>query len=130
MNTYRYARPMDNIAEIEDNNTKTPAQETTQRRLEFFNIYDVHNAITKHFDRPFKKLLFVAPSQITDGCIAEFYDDEMKVTIATCRVRFRNQYSVDIKTGNITVSVDLSDLSFKPLAMSISDALTARSTAK
>ncbi len=121
----------DNIAEYDG---PTPGPKSTNgpepsvaKCAEFFSIYDAEAAISKQFDRVFKKLLFVAPPQVNDGCVAEFYDDEMKIVVATCRMRFRNQFNVDIKTGAITISADLSDLSFKPLVMSISSALATRS---
>ncbi len=97
-----------------------PAPQTTPINTPTYNVYTAQAEIIKHYDRQFKKLLFVAPSQVIDGCIAEYYDDEMKVTVATCRIRFRNQYSVDTKTGDMAIVVDLTDLSFKSLVLNVS----------
>ncbi len=77
-----------------------------------YNILDINEAITKRFGRPLKQLLFIAPQQIIDGCVVNLYDDEMKVTVASCRVRFGNKLEINTQSGDLSLAVSLSDLSF------------------
>ncbi len=119
-------QPADNIADVQQSSPTTAPQAVQSTStlaptsIPTYNVYTARAEIIKYYDRQFKKLLFVVPSQVIDGSAAEFYDDEMKITVATCRIRFRNQYSVDTKTGDLALSVELSDLSFKPLILNVS----------
>lgn len=79
---------------------------------EFLNIHQVLGEISKHYERSFKNLSFVPASQLTDGCTVDFIDPQMKVPIASARIRFRNQSIIDQQSGEIFVRAALSDLTF------------------
>ncbi len=91
----------------------------------YTNILDVYNAITKKFERPFKRLLFVAPQQIVDGCVINLYDDEMKVVVASCRGRFGNRLDINTHSGELALAITLSDLSFGNQVANVSDVVAS-----
>lgn len=80
---------------------------------QFFNIAQACDSIVAKYDRGFKHLKLNMPMQFVDGGIVEFIDDEMKVIIATARMRFRNRLNIDKENGTMHVEVWLSDLSFE-----------------
>lgn len=86
--------------------------ETQKQPTEFFNVQQAIDLISEKYGRTFRRLLFVISSQITDGSIVEFYDEEMRVTVASCRLRYRNKLCIDKQTGTLTSIVELSDMSF------------------
>jgi hypothetical protein len=93
-------------AKIQDGVTAPPREET------LFTITSACQKIALHYDRSFKNLQFIPSMQITDGCVAEFVDEEHHMTVASCRMRFLNRIRVDRNTAEMTVEVLLSDLSF------------------
>lgn len=109
----------DNIARVEDvtDRPEQPTQQPTQQVQdvavkEFFNLGEVVRSINSQYEREFPKLTFNTPQQITDGCVAEFIDASMGVTVATARVRIRNRLIINNENGEMFLQVQLSDLSF------------------
>ncbi len=109
---------MDNIAEAA---SEPMASGPTVKPDGYLNILQAKLAIMKHFDRSFKQLLFLPPLQMVDGSVASFIDGEMKITLATCRVRLRNQMIINRETGDIMIDVGLSDLTFSASYVNLSD---------
>ncbi len=112
---------MDNIAEnsgaVSDSVTPGPVIKPDG----YLNIMQAKIAIIKRFDRSFKQLLFLPPLQMVDGSVASFIDGEMKVTLATCRIRLRNQMVINRETGDITIEAGLSDLTFNASYVNVAD---------
>lgn len=77
-----------------------------------YNVSTAVQIIAKHYEREFPKLSFNTQSQITDGTTVDFIDTSMNVTVATARLRFRNKLTINNETGDMFISVDLSDMSF------------------
>lgn len=108
----------DNIAQprVEDITDKpeaapavTPAVTSTP---DFYNLAETIKAISKFYEREFPKMSFNTPAQITDGCVVEFIDTSMNVTVASARVRIRNRLIVNNENGDMFLQVHLSDLAF------------------
>ena len=120
----------DNIARVEDvteqsaqstqQSTQQSAQSTQQSAQEFFNLGEVVRSINSQYEREFPKLTFNTPQQITDGCVAEFIDASMGVTVATARVRVRNRLIINNENGEMFLQVQLSDLSFSRPSVPVS----------
>lgn len=87
---------------------------------EFFNLGEAIRAVVKQYEREFPKLTFNTPVQITDGCVVEFIDASMNVTVATARVRVRNRLIVNNENGDMFLQVHLSDLAFSRSSMQVS----------
>lgn len=85
---------------------------TTQQAPDLVNIYQATEQIIRHYDRDFKNIKFVLPTQIIDGSQADFIDGDSKSIIATCRLRTRNQLHINTSTGNIYVDVKISDITY------------------
>jgi uncharacterized protein with HEPN domain len=96
---------------------QTSAQAPVQ---EFFNLGEAIRAVVKQYEREFPKLTFNTPAQITDGCVVEFIDASMNVTVATARVRVRNRLIVNNENGDMFLQVHLSDLAFSRSSMQVS----------
>lgn len=88
------------------------AKETEKSDFAFFNLSQVCEQITKHYNRTFKQLVFSTSRQLTDGSAVEFTDDEVNAIVATARIRYANKLLVDKTTGELSVQAVLSDLSF------------------
>lgn len=78
-----------------------------------YNIHQVCELISEHYERGFKHLRFSPPMQITDGSAAEFIDDDFKITVATCRIRLLNKLHINTNTGDMLLGVALSDIVFQ-----------------
>lgn len=79
---------------------------------EFFNLADALRMIAKYYERDFPKLSFSIPAQIIDGCVIDFVDGAMGITIASARLRVRNRIIVSNETGDMFLQTQLSDLAF------------------
>lgn len=109
----------DNIAQprVEDV-TDAPAPVAAQPSAtqvpqpEFYNLAEAVKAVSTFYEREFPKLSFNTPAQITDGCVVEFIDTSMSVTVATARVRVRNRLIVNNENGDMFLQVHMSDLAF------------------
>lgn len=77
-----------------------------------FTIAQACEMIATHYEREFKHLKFIPPMQIIDGCSVEFIDDNVKVVVATARIRFRNRVHINKTTGEMHMELLLSDISF------------------
>lgn len=80
---------------------------------DMFTIKQVCEIISRYYDRAFKRLKFCPPAQIVDGGIAEFIDENVKATVATCRIRIRNILHINKQTGSMQLEVHLSDIMFQ-----------------
>jgi hypothetical protein len=89
-----------------------PAPPAAVPAPELFNIAEAFKMVSKHYERDFPKMTFNTPQQITDGCIVEFVDSSMGVTVATARVRVRNRLVVNNETGDMFLLTQLSDLAY------------------
>ena len=99
----------------------TPNAQTAQPvQQEFFNLGEAIRAIVKNYEREFPKLTFNTPAQIIDGCVVEFIDASMNVTVGTARVRVRNRLIVNNENGDMFLQVHLSDLAFTRSSMQVS----------
>jgi hypothetical protein len=111
------------VTDITDNIDPTPAvAESTPapQSVELYNIAVAMRTIAAHYEREFPKLTFSTQSQIVDGCVAEFVDTAMGVTVATARIRFRNKLIVNDQSGDIFLAVELSDMSFTKPSLNLS----------
>ena len=110
------------LAEMQDSmeavEAAAPAPAPAQR--EYFNLHEICELISRHYGRGFKRLSFSPPMQIVDGCIAEFIDDDMKVIVASARMRFRNRVHVDKENGQMRLEIMMSDLTFKRSSLELS----------
>lgn len=78
-----------------------------------FTVKQMCEIISRYYDRAFKRLKFCPPAQIVDGGIAEFIDEDIKATVATCRIRIRNILHINKQTGSMQLEVHLSDIMFQ-----------------
>ena len=99
------------VMEAVQEQTMQPAAQP-EKVPEFLSLTEAIALITKQYERNFPKLTFNTPMQIIDGGVAEFIDASMNVTVATARIRIRNQLIVDNKSGIMYMAVQLSDLTF------------------
>jgi hypothetical protein len=116
----------DNIDEptpAEEQEFATPPQSVAH---EYFNIREACDLIARHYGHGFKHLSFIPPMQIVDGCVVEFVDDNMKVVVASARMRFRNRVHIDKDSGQMRLEIVMSDLTFirSRLELSVSNPVT------
>jgi hypothetical protein len=86
---------------------------------DFSNLNETCKRIIEHHKKDFKQLMFTVPSQIVDGCGVEFTDVETKTIVATGRLRFRNRMVVDKGTGNMQITVQISDISYSSSSITL-----------
>jgi hypothetical protein len=120
----------DNVAPASDAQAVTqasgaPAQAPTPvdprtKIPEFFTIAHAIRCTSEYYGRDFKTLNFSPPSQILDGCVVEFIDPTMGVTVSTARLRTRNFISLNKDTGDMLMPCHLSDLAFTKPSVPIS----------
>lgn len=114
-------QPSDNIAAAQPNdaNTQTAASQPPTPP-EFYNLAVALRMISNHYERDFPKMRFNTPAQITDGAVVEFVDTSMDVTVATARVRVRNMLNVNNSTGDMSMVVHLSDMTYTKTGVNVS----------
>ncbi len=83
-----------------------------------FTIIQACKLIGAYYKRDFKDLQFTGPMQFIDGGVCEFVDNG--TVVATARMRFKNQMTVDNKTGAMMVPAYLTDLAFRRDSISVS----------
>lgn len=105
--------PAENVPTAQPTARPTAQSKPSQQPLpELFNLADAVRAINSYYEHEFPKLTFNTPQQITDGCIAEFIDTSLSATVASARVRIRNQLTLNNDNGEMMLRVHLSDMSF------------------
>jgi len=87
--------------------------ETPTDYPEMFNLHQACKLISAYYERSFKRLKFIPPAQIIDGGVAEFNDEVLKIVVATCRIRVRNNLHISQETGELKMDICLSDLAFQ-----------------
>lgn len=115
----------DNIADVEIANTIGTPDDAAPSKSHvpidnMFNISQACGLIASHYKRCFEHLRFTPPMQITDGCIAEFIDEQLKITVASVRMRIRNKCYIDKIDGEMRLQVHLSDISFTRAQLEVS----------
>lgn len=83
-----------------------------------YDIKQLYELISRHYQRKFEKMSLCIPSQIVDGGVAEFVDEDSGKTLATTRIRMRNRLDID-SSGQMKVDVRMSDVVFARPTLSI-----------
>jgi hypothetical protein len=101
---------------LPDNVVDTPAATNTVHVMG--SPVDIKKALEAHYKRSFGGLELRMGEQIMDGSIVEFVDTDLKVPVASGRLRFTNNVATSSE-GELFLKVKISDVTHGPNTIAI-----------
>lgn len=111
----------DNVVESLDGSTPGSTQDTTppQSTIQVMGSpVDMKKALETHYKRTFASLELRFGEQVLDGSVVEFVDPDLKVSVASGRLRFTNTL-INGNDGELYVRVKISDVTHGPSTLAI-----------